>query len=308
MLQVHIRQYLPGKPNIVIRNMPAAGGTVGANYAYGAKPDGRTVLISSSKTVMQNILRPKGVDFYLEKMHPVYSAPIGSVYYVAPGVVKEPKDVVNAKGLIFGHEAATNGTTGNFLWPKELLGIKVEKLVLGYDSSGDARLAFLSGEVTCSGGSTIDYNASMKPYVEKGDALPIYQSGMLDENGEVVKEPAAPADIPTVRELYIQIYGKEPSGMKFEACKLVIGTRTFGKALLLPEKTPADIVRAYREAAIKMTKNAKFLEEAARLIPGAPHFVGEKFAKVYPKGVAGSPDVIEFMKNYYTKEFDIVFD
>ena len=37
----HIAKYLPGNPNVIVQNMPAAGGIVAANYVYGvAKPDG----------------------------------------------------------------------------------------------------------------------------------------------------------------------------------------------------------------------------------------------------------------------------
>lgn len=307
MIQLSISKYIPGEPNIVLRNMPAAGGTVGANYAFNAKPDGRTVFICSGKNIVQNNIRPKGADFRLEEMYPIYSAPIGSVYYIKPGLVEKATDLVNDKGVIFGHEAATNSSVGTFIWTAELLGFKIQKWVLGYDSSNDSRLAFLSGELNSSGGSTIDYNNSMPAYVKKGEAMPIFQSGIIDEDGEVVREPAAP-DVPSPRELYKEIHGKEPSGMTWEACKFIIGTRTYGKAMLLPPGTPEDIIRMYQEAAKKMIKDPTFLKYAAKLIPGAPHFVGEKFAKVYPKGVKADSKVIDYVQDYLTKKFNVAFD
>ena len=308
MVGKHLRKHIPGKPNIFIRDVPAAGGVVAANYVYTGKTDGRTVLVSTSKTVIAGFLRPKGLVFELQKMQPIYASPIGGVFYAKPGIIKEPKDLVTAKGLVFGHGVATSGTTSCFIWPKALLGIKTEKMVLGYDGSGPARLAFLSGEVNFSGGSTIDYNASMKTFVDKGEAVPIYQTGILDEKGDIVKEPAAPADIPTVKELYIQIYGKKPSGPMWEATKLVFGARTFGKCILLPEKVPQKIADIFREAAAKMIKDKKFLEEADRLTPGAAHLFGEGLVKAYPKGVSGDPELVDFMKKYLSKEYDIAFD
>ena len=45
LLANHISKYIPGNPGVVVQNMPAAGGIVAANYAYGiAKPDGLTVV------------------------------------------------------------------------------------------------------------------------------------------------------------------------------------------------------------------------------------------------------------------------
>ena len=40
----HIARQIPGNPNIVMQNMPAAGSLVAANYLYNvAKPDGLTI-------------------------------------------------------------------------------------------------------------------------------------------------------------------------------------------------------------------------------------------------------------------------
>src|SRR4030095_12053919 len=41
----YISKHIPGNPGVVVQNMPAAGGIVAANYAYGiAKPDGFTLV------------------------------------------------------------------------------------------------------------------------------------------------------------------------------------------------------------------------------------------------------------------------
>ena len=43
--------HIPGKPTIIIRNMPGAAGSTGSNYAYGAAPkDGTTLLVGNSNT------------------------------------------------------------------------------------------------------------------------------------------------------------------------------------------------------------------------------------------------------------------
>src|SRR5215471_13490837 len=44
LLGQFIGKYLPGNPNVIVQNMPAAGSLVAANFVYGiAKPDGLTV-------------------------------------------------------------------------------------------------------------------------------------------------------------------------------------------------------------------------------------------------------------------------
>lgn len=40
----YVPKYIPGSPNIVVRNLPGAGSIIGANYVYNlAAPDGLTI-------------------------------------------------------------------------------------------------------------------------------------------------------------------------------------------------------------------------------------------------------------------------
>ena len=50
----HLGRYIPGKPSIIVQNMPGAGGFIATNYVYNiAKPDGLTVLVTNSGVVLQ---------------------------------------------------------------------------------------------------------------------------------------------------------------------------------------------------------------------------------------------------------------
>ncbi|MDI7259736.1 MAG: tripartite tricarboxylate transporter substrate-binding protein [Thermodesulfobacteriota bacterium] len=307
MLSRHLSQYIPGNPSIVIRNMPGAGGMIGSHHVYFQKSsDGKTVLLTSGSDTNANILRLKGVEYYLEKMHPIYSIPIGAVIVYKPGLIKERKDILKTKGLIFGHTGPTGSTGSAFVWAKELLGFE-SKEIWGYDGGGPSRMAFISGETNVSGQTTVGYNASFKPLVDRNQAVPLFQTGLLDENGNVVKEEGAP-DVPTVPELYEQIYGKKPTGPVWEAYKLIVGSSTYGKTVLLPTITPPNIVKIYRDAFAKMVKDPNFLKESDLLNPGAPHFIGDKLTSGYPKGVSGPPEVIQFMRKVLSEKYNVRFD
>ena len=115
MIARHLYRFIPGRPTIVIRDMPGADQLIGSNYVWASKPNGLTWLVSSASTVTPNILRPKGIEFKLGEMHPVCSSPIGIIYYCKPGLIKEPKDIMTVKGLIFGHGAPTDITSSGFL-------------------------------------------------------------------------------------------------------------------------------------------------------------------------------------------------
>ncbi|MDI7258755.1 MAG: hypothetical protein QME90_02415 [Thermodesulfobacteriota bacterium] len=306
LLGTHLRRYIPGNPSIVIRNQPAAGGLVACNSAWASKPDGLTVLLLGGKTNLNNILRPKGIEYKLEEGYPILGEADGLVLYARPGMVKEPKDIMTAKGLIYGHSSPTSGPGSAFVWFKELLGFQTEKVIWGYKGSADAWFAFISGEINFSGGSTGSYNFITKPFAEKGEVVPILHGGLIGAKGDVVKEPAAP-NVPTIKELYQQIFGKAPSGIAWDVCLLQIGLRTLGKGIVLPPQTPKHCVELLSKAAIEVTKDPKFVNEAEKLGPGVFRLVGEDLVTAFRLGVTARPEVVEYMKKVYLEKYNVLF-
>ena len=67
---------------------------------------------------------------------------------------------------------------------KESLGIPA-KLVLAYASSSEARRAFFAGELNLCYESVEAYSGAIAPYVEKGDVMLLFQTGLIDEQGKV---------------------------------------------------------------------------------------------------------------------------
>ena len=307
LLALNLKAHIPGNPGIIVRNVSGGGGVIGANLAWVAKPDGKTLLLQGGSTGTDNIMRRKGVDYKLEEMRPIFSGPSGIVFFAKPKTISNPKEILTTKGIIYGQISAVAGSGSCFAWSKELLGFKTEKMIWGYDGSSAARGAFHQGEINFTSESTQAYNSALKSFVEKGEAIPIFQSGLLDFDGNVVREPSAP-NVPTVPELYEQLYGKKPSGPAFEAYKLIVGTRTYGKTLLLPKNTPADIADMYDQAVAAMVKDPKFLRESERLDPGAQLFIGKKLVSNYPKAVSGPPDLIQYMKKVLSEKYGVVFE
>ncbi len=305
LISRHLGKFIPGNPPIVVRNIVGAAAVIGVNYAYAAKPNGLTMVLTSGPANIQNLVRPKGTDFKLEEMSPIYVNSTGSVFYAKPGIVKEPKDLLTGKGVISGNEDPSGGTGFSYVCAKELLGIHLEKEVWGYPGGSQRRLAFLAGEINVSVESSVGYKVSVRPYVERGQAVPVFQSGILDEKGNVIRDVP---DIPTVPEIYLQIHGKAPSGIVWDMYKLMVAGRTFGKILLLPPKTPADIVDSYRKAAVEMVKDPGFLGESERMEPGARYLVGETLARSYLAGISARPEVVEFVKKVQSEKYGVVFD
>ncbi|MDI7261971.1 MAG: hypothetical protein QME90_18915, partial [Thermodesulfobacteriota bacterium] len=305
LISRHLGKYIPGNPVIVVRNIVGAAALIGVNYAWAAKPNGLTLVLTDGKANIQNLVRPKGTDFKLEEMSPILVSATGTVFYARPGIIKEPKDILTGKGVISGLEDPSGGTGFSFVCAKELLGVRFEKEVWGYPGSGPRRLAFLAGEINLSVESSVGYKSSVKPYVERGQAVPVFQSGILDEKGNVIRDVP---DIPTTPEIYQQIHGKAPSGLAWDMYKVMVAGRTFGKMLLFPPKTPAEIVNIYRKAAVEMVNSLEFHNESEKIEPGARYLVGETLARTYLDGISARPEVVEFIKKVLSEKYGIVLD
>ena len=60
----HIGKQIPGNPNVIVQNMPAAGSLVAANYLYNvAKPDGLTIGAVIPGIYMDQLIGRQEVQF-----------------------------------------------------------------------------------------------------------------------------------------------------------------------------------------------------------------------------------------------------
>ncbi len=168
-----------------------------ANYVYSsAKPDGLTLLAGSAGTQIGQLVGMSAVHYDVLKMAVLVGMKVGLLFYTKTGIIDKPEDLLKAKGIVFG---GTQGAVGYvFICANQVLNfLPTEKVVVAYSGSGDSFRAFLAG-VSMSGGSTPTYVENVLPYVKKGEVMPLFQTGLLDEKGNVVKDPSVPSEIFTV--------------------------------------------------------------------------------------------------------------
>ena len=96
-----LSQALPGKPNIIIKNMPGGGSTKGANYfAERASKDGLTIFASSASTQIPFLLGDDRIKYDFKDWYAVLSSPTGGVVYVSDSLgIKDINDIFNQKKL-----------------------------------------------------------------------------------------------------------------------------------------------------------------------------------------------------------------
>lgn len=263
-----LSEQLPGKPNVVVKNMPGAGSTKGANwFASRAKNDGLTILGTSGSTQFPYLLGDKRVKFDYADWNVVLASATGGVAYLPADLAAkwktDPKSIMD-ENFVFGSQGATRLDLIPLLaWT--MLGLKVDP-VFGIKGRGDGRLMFERGE------ANIDYQTSgaflskVMPLVEEGKAVPIMTWGALDAKGDIVRDPTFP-DIPTFKEVYKTVKGEEPSGEAWDAWKaFFVAGFPAQKMVFLPKGTDQEIIDTYSAAFKAVTEQPDFAEKSkARL-------------------------------------------
>jgi hypothetical protein len=283
---------------------------VAPNYVYNvAKKDGLTILAGSGVTAIHNILRTKGIEFTYDDMLVVLVSPSGDTFYTYPKFCSSLKELPGvAKNLVFGCPPMPWPIGISFILTRKLVGFENKKDVLAFDSSADTRRAFLAEELDITGESTIGYTKGVSHLVKKGDVLALWQTGVYDAEGNLVRQGGAAANIPTVAEFYKMIHGKEPSGPVWDALSAyIIGNRTINKSLLFPPgcEKYAPILR---EAATKMAKDPKFQKEADKILLGAPVYTGEDARKIVDKAAVLIRTARPWLQDWLHKGWGVEFE
>lgn len=286
-----LEKHLPGNPTVIVVNEPGGGSTKGANlFAARAKPDGLTILGTSSSTQFPYLLGDPRVRYEYRDWHVVMASATGGVVYVRSELgIKGPQDIKKLLGqdLVYPGQRPTSLDLLPII-AFDMLGLNV-KHVFGFKGRGGGRLAFERGEANIDFQATPAFRKNVVPLIEAGKAVPLFAWGGLDENGQYGRDPGNP-DLPSFAEAYEAIHGKKPTGPQFEAF-LTFFTAGFpaAKMVFLPNETSDEIVKAYKAAFNAMFDDPEYLETAPRVLGGYPQVTGDA-AQVMLEVAIGVPD------------------
>jgi putative tricarboxylic transport membrane protein len=145
----HIGRVLEGQPGVIIQNMEGAGGFVGAKYLGEVAPRDGTLAGYFTATAFLAALEPERfkVDFKSYEFIGIQAGTsINFVRTDVPPGMKEPADLLKAKGLVVGSLAPDSPKGVRIRLGFDLLGLPY-KFISGYRSGGAAKLALERGEI-----------------------------------------------------------------------------------------------------------------------------------------------------------------
>ncbi|MBX9739893.1 MAG: hypothetical protein K2X62_07475 [Beijerinckiaceae bacterium] len=250
LLARHWSRHIPGNPNIIVQNMPAAASVVAANYiATQAPADGTVIGAVSRNLVNQSLLG-----------HPNLVADPKKIIWIGgtsfPGRVcvagarapaKDAEDLF-AKELIVGSNGAGNSTHILPTVFNQLLGTKF-KIVEGYRGTADILLAIERDEVQGVCASYGQFKSSAKSF-EDGKLRILFRA-----------EEAAMQEIPNAKSIYD--FAKTERQKQF--MRFVFSSTEFGRPYILPPGVPADRVQMLRKAFVDALNDPQLIAEAEKL-------------------------------------------
>jgi tripartite-type tricarboxylate transporter receptor subunit TctC len=142
----HLGRNLPGNPNVIVQNMPGAGGLAAANHLYTrASKDGLTIGIIQGPVTYAQVGKSPNIQFDMRTFSWLGSANITSntcVFTKRAGM--ETADDLVSKTVIIGGSGGSTEFVPNLL--NALIGTKFN-IVKGYKSTSEVLPAMERGEV-----------------------------------------------------------------------------------------------------------------------------------------------------------------
>ena len=287
LLGNYLGKYLPGNPNVIMQNMPAAGGIVAANYVYGvAKPDGLTIASINPAHYFNQIQGNKEIKFDWPKFTWLASSDKSEhmLYMRADAPYKSIQDIRNAKEPPKCGATGT-GTSGHYI-PRMLedtLGTKFN-IVTGYAGGNEIDLATERNEVVCRAFTTAAYFAR-EPYHtwRKNHFVRI-----LVQTGSK-RDPQLPA-VPLLNDLMNEF---KTSDLGRRVATVMLGSGELGRPIVAHPATAPDLTKALRDAFMKSMADPQLLADAARSKIEITPVSGDELAKIARDVINQPPDVLD---------------
>jgi tripartite-type tricarboxylate transporter receptor subunit TctC len=243
----HLPRYIPGKPTVLVQNMPGASSMITANYVYNmAKPDGLSIGTFNRYLTLSQLLKMDGVRFDLRKFAWVGSEAVEAAVFTVRGDMpyRTVEDLRKAKEPLFiGNTGEID--TGSQFAPllRDFLGPNIKFVT--YPQTADILLAIERKEVS---GYGFTYTTA-KPYIDRGMIRPLMRG---------------PISAPGIENLPVNADLTSDQRLK-TIVKILAAPDQLGRPFVAPPGTPPDIMEILRNAFKKVAEDPQVRDETKKM-------------------------------------------
>jgi tripartite-type tricarboxylate transporter receptor subunit TctC len=270
----HLPNFLPGKPGIIAKNMPGAGGLQLANQMATSLPRDGTAFAA----VTNGLTLSQLVDAGNARYDAAQFNWVGRVSDLPLLLLSWRTSKVKTADDLYKYELAVSDTgPGSYGFLalsaiKNVLGTKL-KIVSGYTSGGANRLAVERGEV--------DGTASVQWTIKA-------QHDWIVDNQANVLIQIAGESYPDLKHVPLLADLARDEETR-HVLNLFVAPAEIGRGFALPPGVPDDIVRSYRTAFMAMVKSPAFLDDAGKQTLDVNPLDGAALQKVVIESSKASP-------------------
>jgi tripartite-type tricarboxylate transporter receptor subunit TctC len=271
--------HLPGRPTIVVQNMPGAGGLKAANYLFnGAPRDGSVVAGVHNGIPTAPFEEPAQAHFDANELSWIGSISedpfVGYVWHTAP--VRTFADAKTSP-VVMGSATVNSMGAKMAIVSNAMFGTKF-KLVSGYEDASQVKLALERGEVEGTfANSWGDLKTQQPDWIRDGKVRIIIQHGY--------RPLPDLADVPLIID---QAWNSADR----QALDLLLERQKFARPYLAPPGIPADRLALLRRAFDATVRDSAFVQaaQAAHLAVENP-MTGEELAQAIAR-LASTPAAV----------------
>ena len=259
-------EHIPGKPNIIAKNMAGGGSRTAASFMYSVAPkDGTALATVDQSTPVQQAVGDPTIKFDTAKFNFIGNPVVDNnvvVTWHASGV----KTIEDATKKEYAIGATGYNTSAQYPQALNIVAGTKFKIIFGYPGANEINLAMENGELAGRGSNSwASYKGTKPDWIRDGKINVLVQIGLQKAK-----------DLPEVPLLMDLAKTDEDRA----ALKLLSAPPDIGRPVFAPPGVPPERVKALRDAFDATMKDPAFLEAAKREGLDIDPISGEQLQKV----------------------------
>ncbi len=277
----HLPKHIPGKPAVIVQNMPGASSMIAANHVYHrVKPDGFTLFATARNLVFMQLLKADGVQYDMRKFSWIGSAAAETIVLCTRTTlpIMTVQDLLKSKDPIYlGVTGPADITTQVTHISKDYFpGLNAK--IVEYHGSPEIWLAIERKECD---GVWIAYNSG-RQYIDKGLVRPLVRARV---SAKGIENLPVNEDIAT-----------DPTGKTIMA--MLGRTGVMGRLYLAPPGTPASVMALLKEGFDKALADPELQSEMEKARLELKYISSDECLKLVDYMFNQPPEILKVLGKY----------